>query len=358
MITRDSESDRAPAGPATGPGDTVGGTTDPSGESVELPLSLLQFGDSPRLTGQDTKYTEQLAESDAPLPPIVVNRRSMQVVDGVHRVLAAILRGRKTIGAVLVDVSREDAFLLAVRSNTRHGLPLSQADRRAAAARLISSHPQMSDRMIARVSGLGAKSVAGIRRSTAAAAQLNARVGKDGKIRPVDRAAGRRRAAEVIARNPEASLREVARLAGISPATAGDVRKRLLVGDSVVGEPPRAAVTVPEPVERPLPEPRQGAARGPRERPTSLLEPLLHDPAVRGAERGRRLLRLLQLNVMGVHKWFELADAVPPHCDALVIALARQNADTWREIARTLDEQVLPAARLGTGHGNRAAPAS
>ncbi|MGV9316436.1 ParB/RepB/Spo0J family partition protein [Streptomyces sp. NPDC003691] len=325
---------------------------------MELPLSLLQFGDSPRLTGQDTQYTEQLAESEAPLPPIVVNRRSMQVVDGVHRVLAAILRGRKTIRAVLVDISREDAFLLAVESNTRHGLPLSQADRRAAAARLIASHPQMSDRMIARVSGLGAKSVAGIRRSTASAAQLNARVGKDGKIRPVDRAAGRQRAAEVLARNPEASLREVAKLAGISPATAGDVRRRLLVGDSVTGETPRPAEAVREPAERPLPAPRDGGPGESRERPTSLLEPLLHDPSVRTAERGRRLLRLLQFNVIGVHKWFELADAVPPHCDALVIALARQNADTWREIARALDERVLPAPRLGGGHESRAAPAS
>lgn len=339
---------------ANGSADTGSGTADPSREFTELPISLLQFGDSPRLSGQDKKYTEQLAESETPLPPILVNRRSMQVVDGVHRVLAAILKGRETIEAILVDVSRDDAFLLAVESNTRHGLPLSQADRRAAAARLIASHPHMSDRTIARVSGLGAKSVAAIRRSSASETQLNARVGRDGRIRPVDRAAGRQRAAEVIARNPKASVREVARLAGISPATASDVRKRLLAGESVVGESTQSVATAPEPPA----EPRRSWARKPREKSASLLEPLLHDPSVRNAELGQRLLRLLQLNVIGVHKWFELADAVPPHCDALVIALARQNADTWLEFAQALDKRVLPSPQLAGGQEGRTAPAS
>ncbi|MET8831845.1 ParB N-terminal domain-containing protein [Streptomyces sp. NPDC004610] len=324
-----------------------------TGELTDIPITLLQFGDSPRLAGQDKKYTEQLAESETPLPPILVNRRTMQVVDGTHRVLAAILRGWETIPARLVDVSRNDAFLLAVEANTQHGLPLSQADRRAAAARLVTSHPHMSDRAIARVSGLGAKSVAAIRRSTVSESQLNARVGRDGRVRPVDRVAGRQRAAEVIAQNPEASLREVARLAGISPATASDVRKRLLSGENIVGEPSRpAACAAPS-----QPEPRRD---GPREEPiehaASLLEPLLHDPAVRSAELGRRLLRLLQFNVIGGHKWFELAEAVPAHCDALVIALARQNAGTWLEIAQALDERVVQSPSLSRVQDGPPAP--
>jgi ParB-like chromosome segregation protein Spo0J len=276
----------------------------------------------------------------------------MQVIDGVHRVLAGILKGQETIDAILVDVSREDAFLLAVELNTQHGLPLSQADRRAATARLIASHPHMSDRAIARAAGVGAKSVAAIRRSSASQTQLNARVGRDGRIRPVDRAAGRQRAAEVIARNPEASLREVARLAGISPATAHDVRKWLRAGgnvggENVGGETAPSAVTAPEPPA----EPSRSRARKSREKPASLLEPLLHDPSVRDAELGRRLLRLLQFNVIGGHKWLELAGAVPPHCSALVIALAQHNADIWREFAQALDEdeRTLPSPQLAGG---------
>ncbi|WP_405620832.1 ParB N-terminal domain-containing protein [Streptomyces sp. NBC_01511] len=348
MNRLDSGSNKLHIDPANSSTETGGWTDDPSGKLVELPISLLQFGDSPRLAGQDKKYTELLAESDTPLPPILVNRRSMQVVDGVHRVLAAILKGRETIEVILVDVSRDDAFLLAVASNTQHGLPLSQADRRAATARLIASHPHMSDRAIARASGLGAKSVAAIRRSSASETRLNSRLGRDGRLRPVDRVAGRQRAAEVIARNPKASLREVARLAGVSPATASDVRKRLLAGENAVGESTHSAATAPQPPES-LPEPRRSQAWKPREKPASLLKPLLHDPSVREAEPGRRLLRLMQLNGIDVHKWFELAEAVPPHCDALVIALARRNADTWMEFAQALDERVPPSPQLAGG---------
>ncbi|MEV2235765.1 ParB N-terminal domain-containing protein [Streptomyces phaeochromogenes] len=312
-------------------------------ESQELPISALQFGDSPRLAGQNTKYTEQLAESETPLPPILVNRWNMQVVDGVHRVLAAILRGQEMIEAVLVNVSRDDAFLLTVESNTRHGLPLSPADRRAAAARLVSSHPHMSDRAIARSSGLGARSVAAIRRSTAPETQLNARVGADGRVRPLDREAGRQRAAEVVARNPDASLREVARQAGISPATVSDVRRRLAAGESIGGDPGRPAVTAPQRQAERVPAPRHSQESDPRARPESLLERLLHDPALRSGEVGRRLLHLMQVNVIGADKWFELAEAVPPHCSDLIVALAQQNADTWLEFAEALDQQALPA---------------
>jgi ParB-like chromosome segregation protein Spo0J len=318
-------------------------------ELAELPISLLQFGESPRLAGQNQKYTEELAECETPLPPILVNRRDMQIIDGVHRVLAAMFNGRTTIEAILVDVSRNDAFLLAVESNIRHGLPLSRADRRAAAARLVASHPHMSDRAIAQASGLGAKSVAAIRRSTAAETHLNTRLGRDGRLRPVDPAAGRQRAAEVITRDPAASLREVARLAGISPATAMDVRRRLQAGESIVAEPKRpAAAADAEPQTRSEEEETVAAPAESRQlrpavrqqRPIALLEPLLHDPAIRDAQQGRRLLRLLQ-DTFGVQKWAELAEAVPPHCGELVVALARENAKTWREFAQALDEREV-----------------
>jgi hypothetical protein len=67
-----------------------------------------------------------------------------------------------------------------------HGLPLSLADRRAAVERIVTSHPALSDRAIARIAGVGADAVAaGRKRSTAAVAQLDGRVGRDGRVRPV-----------------------------------------------------------------------------------------------------------------------------------------------------------------------------
>jgi ParB-like chromosome segregation protein Spo0J len=285
----------------------------------------------------------RLVELDGPLPPILVDRRTKRVIDGMHRLLAACLRGQETIDAELFDGTAEEAFLRAVEANVTHGLPLSQKDRRAAAARIIATHPQMSDRAIARASGLGAKSVAAIRRaSTGEADQLTVRVGQDGRIRPLSSAEGRRKAAELITENPEASLREVARRAGISPATVADVRRRLQAGQQPVvpaadGVPPSA----PEQAARPR------AVRTvhlvPRD-PVALMEKLVRDPSLRHKEGGRHLLRLLQQSALGNQEWTQLAAAVPLHCRGLVVGLARQYAETWMEFAQELAESIRPVS--------------
>jgi hypothetical protein len=64
-----------------------------------------------------------------------------------------------------------------------------------AAAAIIQLHPEWSDRAIASAAGLPAKTVRGIRRATGEDAQLHKRVGKDGRVRPVNAAAGRQLAA-------------------------------------------------------------------------------------------------------------------------------------------------------------------
>jgi ParB-like chromosome segregation protein Spo0J len=112
----------------------------------------------------------------------------MRVVDGMHRVMAASLQGREAIDVIFLDGSEADIFLRAVQENIAHGLPLSRADRRAAAERIIASHPHMSDRAIGHSVGLAAKIVADIRRrrSSEDLSQLSARVGRDGRVRPVE----------------------------------------------------------------------------------------------------------------------------------------------------------------------------
>ncbi|NUS55380.1 MAG: ParB N-terminal domain-containing protein, partial [Streptomycetaceae bacterium] len=167
------------------------------------------------MDGQNDAHVVRLAEVDAPLPPILVDRRTMRVIDGTHRLIAAALRGAATIAVRFYDGSADDAFLHAVEANVRHGFPLSQPDRRAAATRIIASHPHLSDRAIAQIAGLGAKTVAGLRRTRAdadPAPQPEARVGKDGRLRPVNSHEGRLTAAKVLAECPETPLRVVARL--------------------------------------------------------------------------------------------------------------------------------------------------
>ncbi|MFI2352103.1 transcriptional regulator [Streptomyces sp. NPDC019443] len=267
----------------------------------------------------------------------------MRVVDGMHRLLAARLRGQQTIEVEFFDGSPEDAFLRAVASNVSHGLPLSLADRRAAAARIIASHPQMSDRAIARAAGLGAKAVAAIRRrSSGIVPQLSARVGRDGKVRPLSSVEGRRRAAELIAERPQASLREVARYAGISPATVSDVRKRLESGQAPVAErhestDGQARSEVMARITKPRADrvPRQALADT-----ASVVEKLLRDPSLRHKEEGRHLLRLLQQNEIATREWADLTAAVPSHCGALVVDLALHYAEIWANFAKLLDERV------------------
>ncbi len=100
----------------------------------------------------------------------------------------------------------------------------------------------MYDRAIGRSAGLAAKTVAAIRkRSSDDAPQSNARVGRDGRVRPLDSTEGRQRAAEILTDRPETSLRDAARAAGISPATVLDVRKRLERGEAPVPVKPSAA---------------------------------------------------------------------------------------------------------------------
>src|SRR5262249_40555932 len=103
--------------------------------------------------------------------------------------------------------------------------------RAAAAVRIIRSSPQWSDRAIARAAGLSDKTVASIRRrATAEIPHLADRIGRDGRIRPVSPAIGRRMAGDYIAQHPEAAIREIAARAGIPPGTARDVRERLRNG--------------------------------------------------------------------------------------------------------------------------------
>ena len=310
---------------------------------VTVPIGQILPGDSPRSQGKDVGHAARLAELDAPLPPILVDRRTMRVIDGMHRLMAATLKGQGSIEVEFFDGTAEEAFLRAVESNVKHGLPLSHADRRRAAERIIRSHPQSSDRAIARSAGLGARTVANIRREmTGPGQQPVARVGLDGKVRPLNSADGRRRAAEIIAENPMTSLREVARRAGISPATVSDVRKRL-----ASGQPPASAeepgLKSAAPAVRPKAVRRMTSAPPP---PATVVEKLLRDPSLRHKQEGRQLLRLLQQNAIGTREWSELTSVVPSHCGSLVVDLARQCAETWMEFARELDE----GAQSSSGH--------
>ena len=287
-----------------------------------------------RVKGEDIKHVRALAEVEDELPPIVVHRATMQVIDGMHRVRAAILSGVAYIEALLFEGAEDEAFLLAVRLNVTHGLPLSRADRVAAAVRIIHSSPQWSDRAIARAAGLSDKTVASIRRRTSAEIpHLPDRIGRDGRIRPVSPAAGRRMASDLIAKNPDAAISEIATRAGISPGTARDVRERLRNGLDPV--PLRHRDTSGS---QPRGEDDRTRQRSLSARMTPvILESLRNDPALRYNETGRALLRLLALHTMSPADWEQLISAVPLHRAQAVAQVARSCSEAWQEFATRLE---------------------
>lgn len=300
-----------------------------STQRVEMiPVDSISAGESPRLTGENPDHVRLLAESGDVLPPIIVHRQSMRVIDGAHRLRAARQRGDAEIAVVFFDGDDRAAFVLSVEANVTHGLPLSLADRRAAAERIVDSYPEWSNRAIAAVVGLSHKTVGAVRRGRPSGnlPQLTARIGRDGRLRPVAGSVGRRSAGEFLAGHPDASLREVARAAGISLTTARDVKERLRRGEPAELPQQRTAASA-RPVLRPVVD------------PVGIVDTLRRDPSLRQTEAGRALLRLVGATVYGRPELPQMAENVPAHCVDMLADLALRCSVAWREFAELLEDR-------------------
>lgn len=306
-----------------------------------VPISALLPSDSPRSGGESMEHVQLLAEMATELPPIVVRRSTMRVIDGMHRLRAAELNNEDRVRVRFFDGTQEAAFVEAVKLNTAHGLPLSRAERVSAVTRIIASHPQWSDRRIAEATGLAASSVAAVRsRSTAPAEQLKKRVGRDGRARPLDAAEGRVRASHVIAANPGSTLREIAEQAGISVATAKDVRDRIRTGQDPLPGRQRGSTKRAEQTSSPVGMPTghgSGSAEFPAFDLRSAWERLLRDPAMR-TDSGRVILQLLRSHVVRDEEtWHRLAAGVPDHRATTMARAAKMCAEHWLRFAQQLE---------------------
>ncbi|MFI6704150.1 ParB N-terminal domain-containing protein [Streptomyces sp. NPDC050509] len=320
-----------------------------------VPVELLLPADSPRIGGEISSHVQTLTETGGILPPITVHRSTMRIIDGTHRVRSAILRGEHTIRVNFFDGTEQDAFVLGVRLNVGHGLPLTLAERRSAAARIVVSHPQWSDRAIASATGLSPKTVGEVRKRTAGTAhQPLVRVGRDGRARPVNSERGRRLAAEYLSAHPEGSLREVARFAGISPETVRDVREKLRRGQDPVlvrHTFPAPEKSVPRVARREAKETGGKKDRKSRNTPSGTLHHLppqagrhalailRKDPSLRFTEAGRFMLRLLDAQSLYANRHEQLIDTLPEHALTALSEAARECAATWNELAGRLEER-------------------
>ncbi|MFD7669182.1 ParB N-terminal domain-containing protein [Streptomyces sp. NPDC059788] len=319
---------------------------------VDVEISALSVSDSPRIAGENQEHVELLAMADAPLPPIIVHRDTLRVIDGAHRLRAAERRGQDTIAVRFFDGDDADAFVLAVESNTTHGLPLTKADRKNAAERIIASHPIWSNRMIATITGVAPATVAKVRRRMPGGATAErGRVGQDGRFRPLDGAEGRKLAGDLIAENPALSLRQIARLTGISPETARDVRNRirrgeepLLTGRGTRGGHSGRREQIGQQGRRPVRSRRvAGGAASPVRMAVAdrrrIVNRLKGDPALRYSDTGRTLLRLLGIHTVSPEEWEKITADIPQDHRRTVAQLARAYSDSWAELAQRAAER-------------------
>jgi ParB-like chromosome segregation protein Spo0J len=292
---------------------------------VVVPIASLLAADSPRLAGVSIDHARALAESQAQLLPIVVHGVTMRVIDGMHRLQAAMLRGEEAIEVRYFEGDEAEAFVLAVQANVAHGLPLTLADRTAAAVRIIRSFPQWSDRRIAAITGLSPKTIGAVRsRSTEEIPQLSVRVGRDGRARRVNHRGGGRTTDEGKVNGADAKQKDVRAVVGSvsDPARSKHDPEQDGGPDAPKKRRQEQRTTQPE-----IGKQTSGADHA------TTVRALRNDPSLRFTETGRLLLRLLDLHSIGEHEWGQLIATVPPHCANQVTDLARGCAEAWRTFA-------------------------
>jgi ParB-like chromosome segregation protein Spo0J len=301
------------------------------GKVVRVPISEIKLADHPRVNGANEDHIRTLASVTERLPPIVVHHDTMHLVDGMHRLGAARLNGADHVEVRFFHGSATDALLLSVRSNVTHGLPLTLTDRKAAATRIITARPDLSDRAIAYIAGLSAATIGRIRRTSDVASDR--RIGRDGRVRPVSAAEGRRVASQLLTERPESSLREIAKVAGISLGTARDVRVQVLSNsDASTSSGTSTSIDARR---------TEGRVAGDnRVDSVTLIASLWRDPSIRGSAQRREILRWLSVRLITADQYQQVIDSIPAHGAILMARIARECAIVWTEFAEALDRKA------------------
>jgi ParB-like chromosome segregation protein Spo0J len=294
---------------------------EPAVSPVWVPVRDLVLEPSFRENGLCPEHVERLVALGGSWPPIVVTRTGRLVVDGAHRVAAARRLGLARLEAVLFDGSRDDVFIEFVRRNITHGLLLTLAERKRAAIRVLRVHPRWSDRRVAELCGLSPKTVGRIRVGAAdcpneESLQLDSdvRVGRDDRVRPVNRGSIRVRVVEALRAQPNASLRTIAALVGVSPETVRLVRMNLAE---------RSAPVEAEP-------------------PADASSDWRADAALSSCEQAEEFLAWFEQTAVTEHE-ITRAGAVPLSRVYELADEARRRSEIWLQLARALEARAAKA---------------
>jgi hypothetical protein len=177
-----------------------------------------------RHAGLHEAHVRYLASVYEELPPVVVQRSSLCIVDGAHRLAAAELLGLDEVKVAYFSGADQEAYIEGLRLNVRQGLPFTLRDRTKAAANLVSLCSTWSDRRIAITCGVAPGTVGRIR-ATVQNEQLPRREGIDGRLRPADPKEARRHISQVLAVMPNAKTHELVAITGSAPATVRSARR-------------------------------------------------------------------------------------------------------------------------------------
>ena len=284
----------------------------------DISVADVSVGYSPRHTKVDLDHVAALADVVDRLPPVIVDERTMTVIDGVHRLAAYRSLGRGHIPALLFKGSDMEALVIAIQANIQHGKPLSRSERQEAARALLRSCPDRSDRWVGEVCGVSHSTVAVLRRSVSEA-EAKVRTGRDGRRRPVDPTLGQAAVARVMAENPTASIRQAAGAAGVAPSTVQRLAAGLVRADS----PPLANVTI---------DVRNTTLRCP--------EPLVADPALHSSPEGAEALTWLARTAVSVEDLHAHLGSLPLSRVYEVADECRRRARTWAQMADALEARV------------------
>lgn len=302
-------------------------------------LAKLRAGYSPRLVKLDEEHVRALLEVVDRLPPIIVDKRTMTVLDGLHRLEAFRRAGRTELEAFFFIGDEADALAVAVQANIKHGKPLSGPERQAAAAALLRRSPERSDRWVAEVCGLSHSTVARIRRA-AEVLDTSFRSGRDGRRRPVDRAQAQAALAGALQAEPTTSARQAAKVAGVAASTAHRARSKL---------------QKPGPVS----QPGQAAAREPGGQANELVGQATAHVAAGGPAPGKRAGGGVgSPEPPDVEEWLARTSVSPADLEAHLgdLPLGRtyevvdecwRRASVWAEIAAALERRVRAQSRRG-----------
>jgi ParB-like chromosome segregation protein Spo0J len=288
-----------------------------------------------RLGPPNPDHVATLVELNGRWTPILVSARDYSIVDGQHRYLAARQLGHTHIYCSLFTGDADAAFLEALRLNGRQGLALTLKEREQAARRVLESQADWSDwsdRRIGGLCGLSATTVGRLRglalRPAVQIGQMDSRIGRDDRVRPLDSGALRQRVTKELVARPNASLREIATVSRCSPETVRAVRRAMSSAESEALRNPQSASKALSCSDK---------------------NDELADPAFASTGEGAAFMAWFAATNLTNEDWHIHVRHIPLSRVYEIADMARRRSDAWREFARAVEGRVNVASHSPGG---------